>query len=71
MLKGKTSSASWWLMELMLDLKNPTRFWMANLNIYYYKSPVAINTNVNWDWQRAVQVMWYKDAHTGSDGKKL
>jgi len=35
----------------------------------HYKSPVAIITPANWDWQGAVlQVMWFKDARAVSDG---
>ena len=48
---------------------------MANLNagLYtfeiHYKSPVAINCPVHWDWQgAALQVMWFKDACAVSDG---
>ena len=52
--------------------KNPTGFWMANLNAglgIHYKSPVAIDTPANWSWQGAVlQVMWFKDACAISDG---
>ena len=57
--------------------KNPTGFWMANLNAghytieIHYKSPVAINTVASWDWQTAVlQVMWFEDARAVSDGIK-
>ena len=57
--------------------KNPTGFWMANLNAGYYtieihyKSPVAINVEENWDWLTAVlQVMWFEDARVVSDGIK-
>ena len=57
--------------------KNPTGFWMANLNAgkytfeIHYKSPVAINTLASWDWQGAVlQVMWFEDARAVSDGIK-
>ena len=57
--------------------KNPTGFWMANLNAghytiqIHYKSPKAINVGANWDWQTAVlQVMWFEDAHVVSDGIK-
>ena len=55
--------------------KNPTGFWMANLNagLYtfeiHYKSPVNISVGATWDWQGAVlQVMWFKDARAVSDG---
>jgi len=55
--------------------KNPTGFWMDNLNagLYtfkiHYKSQVAVNTEAEWDWQGAVlQVMWFKDARAVSDG---
>ena len=55
--------------------KTPTGFWMANLNAgqytfeIHYKSPVAINTRTTLDWQTAVlQVMWFQDAHTVSNG---
>jgi len=54
--------------------KNPTGFWMANLNagLYifeiHYKSPAAINNLATRDWQGAVlQVMWLKDARAVSD----
>ena len=57
--------------------KNPTGFWMANLNAgkykfeIHYKSPVAINVPANADWQGAVlQVMWFEDARAVSDGIK-
>ena len=57
--------------------KNPTGFWMANLNAGYYtfeihyKSPVAIVELASWDWQTAVlQVMWFEDARVVSDGIK-
>ena len=57
--------------------KNPTGFWMANLNAghytieIHYKSPVAINVKANYDWQTAVlQVMWFEDARVVSDGIK-
>ena len=57
--------------------KNPTGFWMANLNAGYYtieihyKSPVIINVPADWDWQTAVlQVMWFEDARAVSDGIK-
>ena len=57
--------------------KNPTGFWMADLNAGYYtfeihyKSPVAFNVAVNDDWQTAVlQVMWFEDARVVSDGIK-
>ena len=57
--------------------KNPTGFWMANLNTghytfkIHYKSPVAFNVPANYDWQTAVlQVMWFEDAHVVSDGIK-
>ena len=57
--------------------KNPTGFWMANLNAghytfeIHYKSPKAINEIANWDWQTAVlQVMWFEDARVVSDGIK-
>ena len=57
--------------------KNPTGFWMANLNPgrynfeIHYKSPAAINVPANWDWQTAVlQVMWFEDARVVSDGIK-
>ena len=59
------------------DHKNPTGFWMANLNAGYYtfeihyKSTVAINVGANGDWQTAVlQVMWFEDARVVSDGIK-
>ena len=55
--------------------KNPTGFWMANLNagLYtfeiHYKSPVNITVGATWDWQGAVlQVMWFKDARAVSHG---
>ena len=57
--------------------KNPTGFWMANLNAghytieIHYKSPVAIDVPDTWDWQTAVlQVMWFEDARAVSDGIK-
>ena len=57
--------------------KNPTGFWMANLNAGYYtfeihyKSPQAINEHAHDDWQTAVlQVMWFEDARAVSDGIK-
>ena len=57
--------------------KNPTGFWMANLNAGYYtfeihyKSPVAINVRANDDWQTVVlQVMWFEDSRVASDGIK-
>ena len=57
--------------------KNPTGFWMANLNAghytfeIHYKSPVAVNAPANADWQTAVlQVMWFEDARVVSDGIK-
>ena len=57
--------------------KTVTGFWMANLNAghytfkIYYKSPVAIHTKVNEDWQTAVlQVMCFEDARVVSDGIK-
>ena len=57
--------------------KNPTGFWMANLNAGYYKfeihykSTVAINVGANLGWQTAVlQVMWFEDARVVSDGIK-
>ena len=57
--------------------KNPTGFWMANLNSgnynfeIHYKSPVAFNAPANADWQTAVlQVMWFEDARVVSDGIK-
>ena len=57
--------------------KNPTGFWMANLNAgkykfeLHYKSPAPINEDADWDWQGAVlQVMWFEDARAVSDGIK-
>ena len=57
--------------------KNPTGFWMANLNPghytfeIYYKSAASSNVGANWDWQTAVlQVMWFEDARVVSDGIK-
>ena len=57
--------------------KNPTGFWMANLNAghynfeIHYKSPVAFNVPANADWQTAVlQVMWFEDTRVVSDGIK-
>ena len=57
--------------------KNPTGFWMANLNAGYYtfeihyKSPKAINEHATFDWQTAVlQVMWFEDARVVTDGIK-
>ena len=57
--------------------KNPTGFWMANLNAgsynfeIHYKSPLAFTIQANWDWQTAVlQVMWFEDARVVSDGIK-
>ena len=57
--------------------KNPTGFWMANLNAghynfeIHYKSPVLINITEKTDWQTAVlQVMWFEDARVVSDGIK-
>ena len=57
--------------------KNPTGFWMANLNAghynfeIHYKSSAAFNILANVDWQTAVlQVMWFEDARVVSDGIK-
>ena len=57
--------------------KNPTGFWMANLNAghytieIHYKSPKAIYEYAGSDWQTAVlQVMWFEDARVVSDGIK-
>ena len=57
--------------------KNPTGFWMANLNAghynfeIHYKSPLGFKVQANWDWQTAVlQVMWFEDARVVSDGIK-
>ena len=57
--------------------KTATGFYMTNLNPGYYtfevhyKSPVAINMPASWDWQTAIlQVMWFEDAYTVSDGIK-
>ena len=57
--------------------KNPTGFWMANLNAGYYtfeihyKSPKNINEKAGYDWQTAVlQVIWFEDARVVSDGIK-
>ena len=59
------------------DHKNPTGYWMTNLNAghysieIHYKSPVAVNVAGNEDWQTAVlQVMWFEDARVVSDGIK-
>ena len=57
--------------------KDAIGLWMANLNAghytieIHYKSPVAIHTQANADWQTAVlQMMWFEDARAVSDGIK-
>ena len=46
---------------------------MTNLNPAFevhYKSQVAINMGASWNWQTAIQVMWFEDAYAVSDGIK-
>ena len=58
-------------------LKTATGFWAANLNPGYYtfevhyKSSVGISISASTDWQTAViNVIWFEDAYTVSDGIK-
>ena len=57
--------------------KNAIGLWMANLNAghytieIHYKSPVAIHTLADANWQTAVlQIMWFEDTRAVSDGIK-